>query len=213
MLVDTGLGRGDYARPPAALRALQLVAKTPMDAQEAAVHQLARLGYDPEEVQHIVLTHMHFDHCGGVADFPHATVHVHRREYEAFQDFPRRPLDLAYVRRHMAHRPVLVQYEDDDDRWFGFAVIRLPFERAMCLVPLFGHTRGHCGVVVKTEDGWLFHVGSAAPIGFSDAVPQPLERLMVGPHAPRIHSFRASHPEIQMTTGHMPLAFFDGASG
>ncbi|MFO8084298.1 MAG: hypothetical protein R6U27_08275 [Desulfobacterales bacterium] len=81
------------------------------------------------------------------------------------------------------------------------------------MVPLFGHTRGHCGVVVKTADGWLFHVGSAAPIGFSDAVPQPLERLMVGPNAPRIRSFRASHPEIQMTTGHMPLAFFDGASG
>jgi glyoxylase-like metal-dependent hydrolase (beta-lactamase superfamily II) len=29
------------------------------------------------------------------------------------------------------------------------------------LVPLLGHTRGHCGVAVQTAEGWLLHAGDA----------------------------------------------------
>ena len=29
------------------------------------------------------------------------------------------------------------------------------------LIPLPGHTRGHCGVAVWTGDGWLLHCGDA----------------------------------------------------
>jgi glyoxylase-like metal-dependent hydrolase (beta-lactamase superfamily II) len=209
LLVDTGPGREDYQRVPLMMRALQLVTRMPMDAEEAAVKQVARLGYRPEEVRHVVLTHMHFDHCGGLPDLPQATVHVHRRELEAFQGFPRRFLDLAYVRRHLAHEPDVMLYEDRDESWFDFAAIRLPFEPGIWLIPLVGHTRGHCGVVIGTEDGHHFHVGSAAPIGFTEAVPQRLARPMVGRHEARLRAFKAAHPEIVMTTGHMPLDFFE----
>jgi glyoxylase-like metal-dependent hydrolase (beta-lactamase superfamily II) len=37
-------------------------------------HQVQRLGFDPRDVRHIVLTHLDFDHAGGLDDFPHATV-------------------------------------------------------------------------------------------------------------------------------------------
>jgi len=29
------------------------------------------------------------------------------------------------------------------------------------LIPLPGHSRGHCGVAVKTGEGWLLHCGDA----------------------------------------------------
>jgi len=29
------------------------------------------------------------------------------------------------------------------------------------MIPLAGHSRGHCGVAVQTEKGWLFHCGDA----------------------------------------------------
>lgn len=191
VLVDTGLGQEDLVQKTGILRLFQLVTSTPLDPEEAAVRQVARLGYRPGDVRHIVLTHMHFDHCGGLPDFPQATVHVHRREYEAFLGRPRRWTDLAYVRRHVAHRPQFALYEATGEHWLGLAAIRLPFEPEMWLVPLFGHTRGHCGVALHTATGWLFHLGDAAPLGMNEDAPGWLVRLVLGPHVPRLRLRRA----------------------
>ena len=213
VLVDTGPGREDYAHRTGIMRAFQVVTIVPLDPQEAAVHQVARLGYQPEEVRHIVLTHMHFDHCGGLPDFPQATVHVHRRELEAFTGRPRRWTDLAYVRRHIAHQPKLAPYDATGESWFDLPAIRLPFEPEMWLVPLFGHTRGHCGVAIQTGAGWLFHVGDAAPMGLGEYVPDWVARLVLGPHTPRLREFKVAHPHVRMTTGHMWLDFFSEGEG
>ena len=208
VLVDTGLGEQDYLRPPAILRVFQAITIVPLDPDEAAVRQLARLGYRRGDVRHIVLTHMHFDHCGGLPDFPEATVHVHRREHEAF--FGRRChwTELAYVRRHGAHHPHWALYQESGERWFDFEAIRLPFEPEMWMVPLHGHSRGHCGIAIRDGEGWLFHVGDSAAVEFSPEAPEWLVRLVLGPHQPRLRRFGGAHPEVRMTTGHMWLSFF-----
>jgi glyoxylase-like metal-dependent hydrolase (beta-lactamase superfamily II) len=212
VLVDTGIGQEDHVRRTGIMRTFQVLTIVPLDPEQAAVRQIARLGYSPRDVRHIVLTHMHFDHCGGLPDFPHARVHVHRREAKAFAGRPRRWTDLAYVRRHVAHRPEFVLYDDTGESWLDFAAIRLPFEPEMWLVPLFGHSSGHCGVAIQRPSGWLFHVGDAAPIDLDETVPEWLVRLVLGPHAPRLRAFRAAHPEVRITTGHMWLDFFDTRS-
>jgi glyoxylase-like metal-dependent hydrolase (beta-lactamase superfamily II) len=209
VLVDTGPGQDDYVHKPGIIRIFQVVTVVPLDPEEAAVRQVVRLGYEPGDVRHIVLTHMHFDHCGGLPDFPRASVHVHRREYEAFTGRPRRWTDLAYVRRHIAHQPEFVLYDDTGESWLGFTAIRLPFEPEMWLVPLFGHTRGHCGIAIQTESGWLFHVGDAAPMDLGEYAPEWLVSFVLGPHALRLREFRAAHPEVRITTGHMWLDFFE----
>jgi glyoxylase-like metal-dependent hydrolase (beta-lactamase superfamily II) len=208
VLVDTGPGQDDYVRRSGIMRTFQVITIVPLDPREAARRQIVRLGYDPEDVRHIVLTHMHFDHCGGLPDFPHATVHVHHREFEAFIGFPRRWTDLGYVRRHLAHQPQLALYDDTGESWFDFSAIRLPLQPEMWLVPLFGHTRGHCGVAIRTGSGWLFHVGDAAPFALDEYAPEWLVRFALGPHTPRLREFRAEHPEVRITTGHMWLDFF-----
>lgn len=208
VLIDSGLGLADYRRPPAILYAFRLVTLMPFDPDDTAARRVARLGYVPEDVRHIVLTHMHFDHAGGLPDFPHATVHIHRREFDAFRGRPHTWLDLAYVRRHLAHQPDVVTYDTANGRWCGYDAMRLPFDPEMWLVPLFGHTAGHCGVAIKTATGWHFHVGDAAPPGLDAQFPHWAIRLVLGPHALSLLDFAAAHPEVEMTVGHMPLAFF-----
>ena len=208
VLVDTGLGTQDYIKAPGILWTFKLVTIVPLDPEEAAIRQIAGLGYQPEDVRHIVLTHMHFDHAGALPDFPWAKVHVHRREYEAFKSGKiRRWADGGYNRHILDHGADIALYGETKDKWYDFDAIRLPFEPEMNLLPLFGHTLGHCGVAVKDGDGWLFHVADAA--SFAEDAPEWLVKFVLGPHQPRLRAFARSHPEVRMTTGHMWLDFFD----
>jgi len=207
VLVDTGLGTRDYVDEPGILWTFKLVTIVPLNPEEAAIRQIAKLGYQPEDVRHILLTHMHFDHAGGLPDFPWAKVHVHRREYEAIKSGKfRRWADGGYNRRILDHQPDIVLYEETRDNWYDFDAIRLPFEPEMYLLPLFGHTSGHCGVAIKNGDGWLLHVADAA--SFAEDAPEWMVKFVLGPHQPRLREFDNAHPEVRMTTGHMSLEFF-----
>lgn len=52
------------------------------------VELLDGLGVKPDEVRHLVLSHMHWDHCGGAVFFPQAQVHVGRAEWEFWSASP-----------------------------------------------------------------------------------------------------------------------------
>lgn len=84
VLVDTGIGVEDV-RDTRRLgrffgRAMAIDAtKTRMPA----LAQVEALGFRREDVRHLVLTHLDFDHAGGLPDFPRATVHVHAKEMRA----------------------------------------------------------------------------------------------------------------------------------
>jgi glyoxylase-like metal-dependent hydrolase (beta-lactamase superfamily II) len=44
--------------------------------EDTTVRQVEKLGFRTKDVTHVVLTHCDPDHAGGLADFPHADVHV-----------------------------------------------------------------------------------------------------------------------------------------
>jgi N-acyl homoserine lactone hydrolase len=47
---------------------------------------LGKVGYRPEDVDTVILTHLHFDHAGNFDAFPKARILVQRREYERWQE-------------------------------------------------------------------------------------------------------------------------------
>lgn len=83
VLVDTGMGMQGYEHPSRLVRFFITAFGIEMDPERAAVRQLTHFGDGPEEIKHIILTHLHFDHAGGLMDFPNAKVHLYRKEYEA----------------------------------------------------------------------------------------------------------------------------------
>lgn len=82
-LVDTGFGTADVADPHRLGRPFLAMMRPRLSPARTALHQVRALGYRPEDVRHIVLTHLDLDHAGGLADFPQAQVHVFAEELRA----------------------------------------------------------------------------------------------------------------------------------
>jgi glyoxylase-like metal-dependent hydrolase (beta-lactamase superfamily II) len=163
VLVDTGLGSADVRDPRHLGAGFRALVRPQLLMEETALHQVQALGFKPADVRHIVVTHLDLDHAGGLPDFPDAQVHVFAPEHHAAMDRPSLGEKARYRPAHFAHRPQWVIHETQGEQWYGFDSIRaLPGSGdEILLVPLAGHTRGHCGVAVNTGAGWLMHCGDA----------------------------------------------------
>lgn len=166
VLVDTGFGLGDVRDPETRLGKHFLFTNDP-DLRESmtAVRQLEALGHEPEDVRHIVLTHLDLDHAGGIEDFPDAKVHLLLGE-QAAALAPRTALDRMRYRpqqwsatrnRWHAYTP------GEGETWFGFSAVRAleGLGDEIALVPLVGRTLGHAGVAVHEDGRWLLLAGDA----------------------------------------------------
>ncbi len=158
-LVDTGIGLLDGRHP--AERIGQPIVDMfgfKFDEADTAVRRVEGLGFRVEDVSHAVLTHCDADHVGGLADFPHVQVHASAEELASVEKGHFRYLPIQF-----AHEPRWKTYAESPRRWFGIEArpVDLGFESEVLLIPLFGHTFGHCGVAIQQGDRWLLHAGDA----------------------------------------------------
>lgn len=160
VLIDTGLGLANVRDPAGTLDAGWVQQIQPVLAEEeTAVRQVARLGYSPADVRHVIVTHLDVDHTGGLPDFPDAQVHVLAAELDAaMAEAP----SFRYRPAHWAHDPNWAVYSPEPgEDWFGFASIQPKGLPDIRIIPLGGHTAGHAGVAVRDGERWLLHCGDA----------------------------------------------------
>ena len=129
VLVDCGIGY--LGRPP-------------FDVVGRIEHELAEVGADPEDVRHVVHTHLHADHAGGAcrsdgeARFPNAVHHVHPADWAFFahaddpEDF--NGWDAMLI---LEDAGMLDLSPEDSEVVPGLRVVHSP-----------GHTPGHRSVVL-----------------------------------------------------------------
>jgi glyoxylase-like metal-dependent hydrolase (beta-lactamase superfamily II) len=168
VLVDTGFGTRDIANRHHRLSEFFLQLNQPqLRPDETALAQVRELGFRAEDVRHILITHLDFDHAGGLEDFPNATVHLTSKEKEV-ADQRKGGLFVGPRRYRPGQWDEVESWKlypmGGGDSWFGFDCVRdldgLPPE--ILLVPLAGHTWGHSGIAIKEEGGgWLLHAGDA----------------------------------------------------
>jgi glyoxylase-like metal-dependent hydrolase (beta-lactamase superfamily II) len=120
---------------------------------------LQAIGIDPERVEDVILSHMHYDHCGNHALFPNARYHVQDREMmfstgrsmcHAHQRFPFAVEDvIAMVRRLFDGKVVF--HDGDEELAPGLSVHHVG-----------GHSMGLQMVRVNTRRGWVVLATDAA---------------------------------------------------
>ena len=149
-LVDTGIGLDDITAPR-------------LDPAETAVQQIKALGFSPDDVRDVLLTHLDRDHAGGIPDFPKAKVHVHRREHDIAVVNKIAAPKGRYITDQWKHGPDWTFYGEGGEDWFGFKGVRAlgDSEPDILMIPLPGHTPGHCGIAVRGKDRWLLHAGDS----------------------------------------------------
>ena len=229
VLVDTGFGSRDYTHPTIKMKFFLYYMNVPGKMGEMAISQINELGYKPTDVKHIIQTHLHVDHAGGLADFPWAKVHIYEKEFQAIQK-PKGPMEFAYIQAHWEHNPDWVIHEESDEDWFGFNAIPVlqTTEADFFLLPLPGHTRGHCGVAIGKHGKWLLHCGDAASPYHRGAdlhhrgtsayalnfISDGLANRILGSHIPRLRDLLQDHgDQIQAISAHDIFSFKEFTSG
>ncbi len=134
LLVDTGVGG-----PQEVLNDWRVVNRSVADA-------LAELDMTPGDIDLVINTHLHFDHCGQNAVFAHAACYVQRAELRRAE---REDPELRDWFSWLNARWELL--DGDTELVPGLSVITTP-----------GHTVGHQCVVVQTADGPDLLIGDAA---------------------------------------------------
>jgi glyoxylase-like metal-dependent hydrolase (beta-lactamase superfamily II) len=125
-------------------------------------HALAEIGVDPASIDDVVLTHLHFDHAGGLtrlaADgtpelvFPKARIHVQRQEWnDALAN--RSTMTRTYLRTHID--PIADRLELHQGEAEIVAGVRV--------MPAAGHTWGHQVVVWRDAEGTVCYPGDVMP--------------------------------------------------
>jgi glyoxylase-like metal-dependent hydrolase (beta-lactamase superfamily II) len=138
LLVDTGFS---VATARKRARALEI---EPLEA-------LRLLGVEPQDVDHVIMSHMHFDHIGNIGSFPNATMSVAQAEYDFWTSaIAQKPL-FDWVVEEDEIRAVTQLHEDGRLHLIGNEVEEL--FRGIRVAVVGGHTEGSLIVDVETAGG------------------------------------------------------------
>jgi glyoxylase-like metal-dependent hydrolase (beta-lactamase superfamily II) len=139
----------------------KLGVKLSVESEEEIGPAISRLGFSPDDVRWVILTHLHTDHAGGLAHFPRSEILVHKPELENASGL------IGKTRGFLPHRW---------PPWFSphtFELGREPFgpfagsyrvtqAGDVTIVGTPGHTRGHVSAVLEEGDQALLFAGDAS---------------------------------------------------
>lgn len=151
VLVDCGM-HGDLAHPGEYLDLVSRFFGVGLPRDQLIGSALEAVDVDPAEVDVVILSHLHFDHAGGLAQIPNARVVVQEDEWAAGADD-----DLVAANAfipgdyRLGHDVMPVRGHHD---LFGDGLVTC--------VPTPGHTPGHQSVRVRLADREIVLCGDCA---------------------------------------------------
>ena len=189
ILVDTGIPAGTPEEVPDE-RAMAYTGKDICTYMEA----FAALGYKPEQVTKILLTHRHADHSGELRSFPNAKVYVNKDEMDA--------VELQGLTN-------LVQVSYTDGPYYNFPESQ-KIEDGIYLINAKGHTKGNSIIVVELDGLFYMLHGDITYVDealYEDKLSVVFDDLAAARETQdRIREFVRNHPTVYCGT-HTPQGY------
>lgn len=109
--------------------------------EDGLLQQLSLCGILPEEIDYVIMSHLHNDHAGNIRLFPNASVVVQRQEFE------------AAMKEVQDGDPAGIYHREDLDIDIKWLLVegRQHLLEGIDLIPFPGHTRGLQGMLLTLE--------------------------------------------------------------
>ena len=126
----------------------------PASRRQLLYRALRERGLDFEDIDTVVLTHLHWDHCQNTDLFRNARIAVHPRELDYARNPNPKDISAAWYVADMLGKMKVDPVSEGDEIVDGVSILDTP-----------GHTRGHIGVVVEVGRERVLVAGDALPEG------------------------------------------------
>jgi glyoxylase-like metal-dependent hydrolase (beta-lactamase superfamily II) len=125
---------------------------------QALAQQLARRGLTPDDFDRVLLTHLHGDHIGGIAEFDPRRVWVAKSEWAPVAHFPGRLLRFLTAPVPSGFVPRVFDF--DGPALLGFpASWPVTADGSIVALPTPGHSPGHTSFLVRRPEGDVLIAG------------------------------------------------------
>ncbi|PKR79330.1 hypothetical protein CEY16_06200 [Halalkalibacillus sediminis] len=140
-LIESGIGKGKFSEKQ--LRNYGVFEESKLD------QSLAEVGLKAEDIDEVLMTHLHFDHACGltkyennelVSTFPNATIHVSQTEWDEMRNPNMRSKNTYWEENWKPVKEQVVPFDQEIEVADGLRMIHTG-----------GHSDGHC--VIKFDDG------------------------------------------------------------
>jgi len=143
VLFDSGLNRITQTEPEPYMPSTGLQFTTfHFEPGEEISARLESLDLAPTDIDVIVNSHLHYDHCGGNAQLPKADVLVQEPEWNHAESLP--DDDIGYRKADFETGQKVRRVKGEHDLFGDGSVVA---------IPTYGHTPGHQSLRVRTEAG------------------------------------------------------------
>lgn len=157
-LIDTGysskINDPDYFKRGSAMERwfTSTQVRATVKKEEELIPQLASLGVRPDQLNTVLLTHLHVDHVGGIPDMKGAKFLVNETEFKNNSQ--------AFLLPEWFD-PIKIKLKDKAVKSFPLSY---PVTAAadIHMVGTPGHTKGHCSVLLQTDDVDILFAGDVS---------------------------------------------------